>query len=996
VREFTLLNLTWEVSVPTLWRVSPRGALVFVCIYLCCAAFAVAQVRPAVSSVPNLSGSQSKVRAQQTSCPNYTGILDSISVPVKQIPPLTLYVVISSPAPEGGATFELESEDATIAAAGDPTQANLPQVFIPEGETVSNAFVLYGVSVGKTNLDIIPQTAGFAPSSTPTTAWDLNPSADPNIGKLLDANPPDKPCRASGSDDLSTDPSVVSTCGKPAMGVVSDGVSALLMEVKAGLQGTACYDITSTGPPDQGDVSTAVTDTQPFSGYDYGISYYEAPDGYGNTSQSRQVQLTVSFAPSIGNGNTTSIKTSLTVVRTPLLLIHGLWSDPSAWPTNIWQRQPSAFYFVNPDTYENSNGANFSKNAPTVKTFVSHTLQKARSAHYAATQVDVVAHSMGGILSRLYIESDNNYRVDNLDEGDIHRLITLDTPHFGSSFANLLVNLYAEDASDTVKAVHDLVKSSASVVNGAVCDLSENSTGLEALDSDTDIPAQTFSATGGPLPGSFDPATDEAQYWEGVLYLGAYRNSFEERLTRTTCKKRSFVPPFKCLDEEPIFNQKTVNDFRFLEDNDAIVGQASQDGDVSEGETFAALIHFGADTWYGVHVAGITNTQQVANDVFSALDGDGSDFDDSFPTVSSDGTGNASSVTANGNSTYTKAYGNECVTGTHPMNPAPAASSPSKINLASAQATTVDSGIRITSPANGQVFAPGDTVSINVSLPATLQVNDFDVDVPGLDDLEGTNYNGSSFRASLVIPDTFAGPLTLTPGVTDVNNNPIQGVSIGISVRPPTAPQTLILTEQNFFLVSVTDTARLHVQGIYSNGIKLDLTSSASGTTYSSNNPNVLSVDTEGNVQAKQFGTAVVTVQNGGVRTFATFAIENPASPLPPQDMTGSIAVTSSGFRVDRNTGFFVQTVQLTNSSLTPLIGPLYFVIAGLPSGVSVVNSGTTVNISPVGSPYLTLSPPNGVTLQPGASVGFIVEFLDPSRARIAYTPKVFRTSSAP
>jgi hypothetical protein len=42
-------------------------------------------------------------------CPNQGGLLNSISVPVGQ--PLNLSVVISSPAPRGGAVFQLSSDN---------------------------------------------------------------------------------------------------------------------------------------------------------------------------------------------------------------------------------------------------------------------------------------------------------------------------------------------------------------------------------------------------------------------------------------------------------------------------------------------------------------------------------------------------------------------------------------------------------------------------------------------------------------------------------------------------------------------------------------------------------------------------------------------------------------------------------------------------------------------------------------------------------------------
>jgi hypothetical protein len=310
-----------------------------------------------------------------------------------------------------------------------------------------------------------------------------------------------------------------------------------------------------------------------------------------------------------------------------------------------------------------------------------------------------------------------------------------------------------------------------------------------------------------------------------------------------------------------------------------------------------------------------------------------------------------------------------------------------------------DPRVQVTYPANGQVFAPGDAVNVTVQItsPLLAKAGFLAVPAPGLGAITGTNYTGSTYQASFLIPSNYAGPLTLTPDIIDNNSNPIQGVGISISVRPKTAPLSLTLVAGTFnHLLSATATSRIYVTGNYANGVQLDLTSSVTGTTYASSNNQVLTVDREGNVKAKAFGTAVVTVQNSGLKAFASFAIEDPANPLAPQDLTAGLNITRSGFRVDRTTGFFVQTVQISNGQTVPVIGPLYFAVTGLPGGVTLANSGLTKNIQPVGSPYVPLRTPDGITLQPGASLTLTLQFLDPSRARINYTPKVFRTLNTP
>lgn len=342
-----------------------------------------------------------------------------------------------------------------------------------------------------------------------------------------------------------------------------------------------------------------------------------------------------------------------------------------------------------------------------------------------------------------------------------------------------------------------------SVVNGAVCDLAENSVGLEPLSSPTNIMSQVVTGTGGPI----------GKFWGGVSPLGL--GSFESALTATRCV--SYIPSptgtLVCTKYVPIFNQTTVNAFRFSRPNDAIIALCSQQGgvggscpDTSPGPyNFPGLIHFGADVFFFTVVAGVTNSQDVANTAFPLLDGPDSALV-SIPGVPANGTGVPLTVTGTGAG---PAFTSQCVTGSPP---------PMKLNIAlggkligentvnvgvsSVSAASGDSRVQITTPTNGQVFAPGATVSVTVSIASSLTANDVALLVPLIGRVEGTNYNGSSYDASFTIPDTVAGPFDLTPVVIDSSNNPINGVTTTIAVRPTTPPTSLTLPQTNYTLTS--------------------------------------------------------------------------------------------------------------------------------------------------------------------------------------------------
>jgi pimeloyl-ACP methyl ester carboxylesterase len=912
-------------------------------------------------------------------CPNQSGLLDSISVPVGK--PLNLKVVIFVPAPPGGATFQLSSDDPTIAAAGDPKQAFLPTVFIPEGQTISNSFTIFGISVGSTLLRITPLTPGFGSSATPLGAWDINKSGN---NKFLDANPPTNTCRTSGGNDLSTDPNVLAVCGNVVQGVATDGVSQLLMRTVSGLPGTACYQITSTSSFDQGSIPTPLLSTQQVGNLNYGFSFYMSPASFGDTSNVRNLEVEFTFTPSIGNGNTSSFRAQTNIVRAPVLLVHGLWSNAGAWGSDF--KKEDQYHTTYAADYGATNGASFSANFNRLKDFANRAITNARAKGFAVTQTDVMGHSMGGLLTRLFIANGQDMRPDNFGKGDVRRLLSLDTPHNGSNFANLLVALHRADPTDTETTVLDLTGSA--MTGGAICDLAENSPALQGLSGPTNLRVQAITGTNGPAGTPQSPAP----YWGGFLGF----KSFEGALTKTRCVNKVLGI---CTQSVPIFPQDIVNDFRFRQMNDAVVGLSSQQGGIA-GINFPGVLHFGPSL-----VGGVTNTSAVATQAYQLLDGPDTGLVSAFPGVISNGTGSALTVPGRGAAQDAADYSNQCTVG-GPLKPSAASPlfqtlrRPTAVpSQAAASPPAPDNRVQIASPTNGQHFAPGDTVSITVNLAPPLTGNDLGVDIPGLTHLDGTSVNDSQYQASFVIPSILAGPLTLIPAITDSNNIPIQGPPVTIAIQPSTPPLSISLLQKNFRISPATTNPSegLYLSGTYSNGIVLDINSSAAGTTYQSTNPLVIQVNAEGVYQVTSPGISIVTATNSGLKDFATFVVEDPANPLPPSDFGSQVTLQQGGFRLDRTTGFLVESVSVINSSAVPIPGPLFLVISNLPSGITLVNkSGITQNILP-GSSYLTIPLViDGLTFQPGQAASFILQFLDPNRSNISYSATVQRTAAIP
>jgi len=62
-----------------------------------------------------------------------------------------------------------------------------------------------------------------------------------------------------------------------------------------------------------------------------------------------------------------------------------------------------------------------------------------RSENFAVVQADVFGHSMGGLLGRIWAGEAIYKRSENFNEGDINKLVTIDSPHFGSVLADLSI-----------------------------------------------------------------------------------------------------------------------------------------------------------------------------------------------------------------------------------------------------------------------------------------------------------------------------------------------------------------------------------------------------------------------------------------------------------------------------------------------------------------------------------------------------------------------------
>lgn len=104
---------------------------------------------------------------------------------------------------------------------------------------------------------------------------------------------------------------------------------------------------------------------------------------------------------------------------------------------------------------------------------------------------------------------------------------------------------------------------------------------------------------------------------------------------------------------------------------------------------------------------------------------------------------------------------------------------------------------------------------------------------------------------------------------------------------------------------------------------------------------------------------------------------------LPLEEVTSQLRIQRTGLVLNRATQLFTGTVRLINAGGQSIAGPLQVSFEGLPAGVTLVNASGVKQ----GVPYITLASP---TFEANGVAQISVQFSNPSRAAISYTPRVY------
>jgi hypothetical protein len=144
------------------------------------------------------------------------------------------------------------------------------------------------------------------------------------------------------------------------------------------------------------------------------------------------------------NGEDTR-KISVPIEAPPVMLLHGLWGSIetfSSWPTGTGGNYP-AFKFVKTQ-YDGSKSFRDPGNQAKMISAIRGLQNEMTVEGVIGSRVDIVSHSMGGLMTRQFLKSDANKLpraaggTQLFNTSPIYRFVALDTPHLGSPMADFL------------------------------------------------------------------------------------------------------------------------------------------------------------------------------------------------------------------------------------------------------------------------------------------------------------------------------------------------------------------------------------------------------------------------------------------------------------------------------------------------------------------------------------------------------------------------------
>lgn len=243
-------------------------------------------------------------------------------------------------------------------------------------------------------------------------------------------------------------------------GTIADGVSKLILVVDSNKE--LQFSINQTKPDDlTNGILSCLNQTNvdnlrsaiKVSPEDIGnegsvvVAVYTPPDSF---NQDRVINKTIHVNVSDPYNPDARILYELPIklYRPPVVLVHGIWTNScNTWIETDFANKLTDEGFMyafadygdhNSETFDPYDKVSGNYGINSIRNAVHNILGEYHHFSIAASQVDIVAHSMGGLMARGFVQQHDYKRKENYMKGSIHRLITIGTPHFGGPLSKFL------------------------------------------------------------------------------------------------------------------------------------------------------------------------------------------------------------------------------------------------------------------------------------------------------------------------------------------------------------------------------------------------------------------------------------------------------------------------------------------------------------------------------------------------------------------------------
>jgi len=311
------------------------------------------------------------------------------------------------------------------------------------------------------------------------------------------------------------------------------------------------------------------------------------------------------------------------ILRAPVVLIHGIWGSWSEWntfgPLVTGPGTVDPRFSVGRVNYDDTIGASivatdpffpatqrnrikanslgFAYNAPNVLAQIERwityfkTGKNPANVPVAGIQADIVAHSMGGVITRTLVLQPTFLSGNTFGQGNIHKVITIDTPHLGTPVAiqllspgehnGCLQNLLASYGDFPLNLA---ILSNGPTYSGAIADLEGDDT--------TGALSNALTALNSTAPHPLPTALIAGIYQNFAVLDSIFDNAFLIRNWPKGCPSDPLAQQLTSSGWPAVFHNNA---------NDAIVSEVSQlDGeDPSHGYPFLGYVHSPGTTKLG-------------------------------------------------------------------------------------------------------------------------------------------------------------------------------------------------------------------------------------------------------------------------------------------------------------------------------------------------------------------------------------------------------------